>query len=42
MKERPIGTLTTWPRWAVIDGSRKRMVSAAAGRACLRRAVQFF
>lgn len=30
--ERPIGTLTTRARWAVIDGDRMRMVSAVEGR----------
>ena len=30
--ERPIGTLTTRARWAVIDGERMRMVSATEGR----------
>ena len=30
--QRPIGTLTTRARWAVIDGERMRMVSAAEGR----------
>ena len=29
---RPIGTLTTRARWAVVDGDRMRMVSAAEGR----------
>lgn len=29
---RPIGTLTTRARWAVIDGDRMRMVRAAEGR----------
>lgn len=29
---RPIGTLTTRARWAVIDGDRMRMVSASEGR----------
>lgn len=29
---RPIGTLTTKARWAVVDGERMRMVSAAEGR----------
>jgi len=32
---RPIGTLTTRARWAVIDGDRMRMVSAAEGRALM-------
>lgn len=30
--ERPIGTLTTKARWAIVDGDRMRMVSAAEGR----------
>jgi DNA (cytosine-5)-methyltransferase 1 len=30
--DRPIGTLTTRARWAVIDGDRMRMVTAAEGR----------
>lgn len=30
---RPIGTLTTKARWAVIDGDRMRMVMASEGRA---------
>lgn len=30
--QRPIGTLTTRARWAVIDGERMRMVSALEGR----------
>lgn len=30
--QRPIGTLTTRARWAVIDGERMRMVSATEGR----------
>lgn len=30
--DRPIGTLTTRARWAVIDGDRMRMVSAVEGR----------
>lgn len=30
--ERPIGTVTTRARWAVIDGDRMRMVLAAEGR----------
>lgn len=30
--DRPIGTLTTRARWAVIDGDRMRMVSASEGR----------
>lgn len=33
--DRPIGTLTTRARWAVIDGDRMRMVSAAEGRALM-------
>jgi DNA (cytosine-5)-methyltransferase 1 len=32
---RPIGTLTTRARWAVIDGERMRMVSAAEGRSLM-------
>lgn len=32
---RPIGTLTTRARWAVIDGDRMRMVRAAEGRALM-------
>lgn len=32
---RPIGTLTTKARWAVIDGERMRMVSAPEGRALM-------
>lgn len=32
---RPIGTLTTRARWAVIDGDRMRMVSATEGRALM-------
>lgn len=31
--DRPIGTLTTKARWAVIDGDRMRMVMASEGRA---------
>ncbi len=31
--DRPIGTLTTKARWALIDGDRMRMVSAVEGRA---------
>jgi DNA (cytosine-5)-methyltransferase 1 len=30
--DRPIGTLTTRARWAVIDGDRMRMVQASEGR----------
>lgn len=30
--DRPIGTVTTRARWAVIDGQRMRMVSAGEGR----------
>ncbi|MEY2686854.1 MAG: hypothetical protein RL375_1052 [Pseudomonadota bacterium] len=30
--DRPIGTLTTRARWALIDGDRMRMVSAVEGR----------
>jgi DNA (cytosine-5)-methyltransferase 1 len=33
--DRPIGTLTTRARWAVVDGDRMRMVSAAEGRALM-------
>jgi DNA (cytosine-5)-methyltransferase 1 len=33
--ERPIGTLTTRARWALIDGDRMRMVGAAEGRALM-------
>lgn len=33
--DRPIGTLTTRARWAVIDGDRMRMVLAAEGRALM-------
>jgi DNA (cytosine-5)-methyltransferase 1 len=33
--ERPIGTLTTRARWAVIDGDRMRMVRAAEGQALM-------
>lgn len=33
--QRPIGTLTTRARWAVIDGDRMRMVRAAEGRALM-------
>lgn len=33
--DRPIGTLTTRARWAVIDGERMRMVSATEGRALM-------
>ncbi len=33
--ERPIGTLTTRARWAVIDGERMRMVTASEGRALM-------
>jgi len=33
--DRPIGTLTTRARWAVIDGDRMRMVSAVEGRALM-------
>lgn len=32
---RPIGTLTTRARWAVIDGDRMRMVRAVEGRALM-------
>lgn len=32
---RPIGTLTTRARWAVIDGGRMRMVMASEGRALM-------
>lgn len=32
---RPIGTLTTRARWAVIDGDRMRMVLASEGRALM-------
>lgn len=32
---RPIGTLTTRARWAVIDGDRMRMVRACEGRALM-------
>lgn len=33
--DRPIGTLTTRARWAVVDGDRMRMVLAAEGRALM-------
>ncbi len=33
--DRPIGTLTTRARWAVIDGDRMRMVLASEGRALM-------
>ena len=33
--DRPIGTLTTRARWAVVDGDRMRMVSASEGRALM-------
>lgn len=33
--DRPIGTLTTRARWALIDGERMRMVLAAEGRALM-------
>ena len=33
--QRPIGTLTTRARWAVINGDRMRMVQAAEGRALM-------
>jgi len=33
--DRPIGTLTTRARWAVIDGDRMRMVAATEGRALM-------
>lgn len=33
--QRPIGTLTTRARWAVIDGDRMRMVRAVEGRALM-------
>lgn len=32
---RPIGTLTTRARWAVVDGDRMRMVTPAEGRALM-------
>ena len=32
---RPIGTLTTRARWALIDGDRMRMVRASEGRALM-------
>lgn len=32
---RPIGTITTRDRWAVIDGSRMRMLSVAEGRSAM-------
>ena len=34
--DRPIGTLTTRARWAVVDGDRMRMVSPVEGRALIR------
>ncbi|NMW25958.1 DNA cytosine methyltransferase, partial [Rhodanobacter denitrificans] len=30
--DRPIGTITTRDRWAVIDGDRMRMITVAEGR----------
>ena len=33
--DRPIGTLTTKARWALVDGDRMRMVSAVEGRALM-------
>ena len=33
--DRPIGTLTTRARWALIDGDRMRMVSAVEGRSLM-------
>lgn len=33
--QRPIGTLTTVARWAVVDGDRRRMVRAVEGRALM-------
>lgn len=33
--QRPIGTLTTRARWAVVDGDRMRMVRAVEGRALM-------
>jgi len=33
--QRPIGTLTTRARWALIDGDRMRMVQATEGRALM-------
>lgn len=33
--QRPIGTLTTRARWALIDGDRMRMVQAVEGRALM-------
>jgi len=33
--QRPIGTLTTRARWALVDGDRMRMVTAAEGRALM-------
>ncbi len=33
--DRPIGTLTTRARWALIDGDRMRMVRAVEGRALM-------
>jgi DNA (cytosine-5)-methyltransferase 1 len=33
--QRPIGTLTTRARWAVVDGDRMRMVAASEGRALM-------
>lgn len=33
--DRPIGTLTTRARWAVIDGEQMRMVLASEGRALM-------
>lgn len=33
--QRPIGTLTTRARWAVVDGDRMRMVSPVEGRALM-------
>lgn len=33
--QRPIGTLTTRARWALIDGDRMRMVRAVEGRALM-------
>lgn len=33
--DRPIGTLTTRARWAVVDGERMRMVRAVEGRALM-------
>lgn len=39
--DRPIGTLTTRARWALIDGDRMRMVLASEGRALMGFPVRY-